>query len=177
MSLAHVSTPAPAQPQLEISGSRNFTSWLREERLSLAFSTYQTGKLFLIGVKPDGRLSVFERTRELGILRALGMRPLRLVSLILIESVFLAGVAATIGLVIGLALDAWLAIDGIDLSGSLEGGYEFAGVVIDPVIKGVIRATPIVQIVVAVFGVTLLASLWPAYRAARLRPVEAIRAE
>ncbi len=54
----------PAQPQLEISGSRNFTSWLREQRLSVAFSTYQTGKLFLIGVKPDGRLSVFERTFE-----------------------------------------------------------------------------------------------------------------
>ena len=53
-----------AAPQLEISGSRNFTSWLREQRVSLAFSTYQSGKLFLIGVKPDGRLSVFERTFE-----------------------------------------------------------------------------------------------------------------
>jgi uncharacterized protein (TIGR03032 family) len=52
------------QPQLEIAGSRNFTSWLREQRVSLAFSTYQTGKLFFIGVKPDGRLSVFERTFE-----------------------------------------------------------------------------------------------------------------
>ncbi|MDB6171286.1 MAG: Ribosomal protein acetylase RimI and related acetyltransferase [Chthoniobacteraceae bacterium] len=52
------------QPQLEISGSRNFTSWLKEQRLSLAFSTYQTGKLFLIGLKPDGKLSIFERTFE-----------------------------------------------------------------------------------------------------------------
>ncbi len=52
------------QPQLEISGSRNFTSWLKEARLSLAFSTYQSGKLFLIGLKPDGKLSVFERTFE-----------------------------------------------------------------------------------------------------------------
>ncbi len=59
-----MSTPATAQPQLEISGSRNFTSWLREQRVSLAFSTYQTGKLFLIGAKPDGKLSVFERTFE-----------------------------------------------------------------------------------------------------------------
>jgi uncharacterized protein (TIGR03032 family) len=53
-----------AAPQLEISGSRQFTSWLREQRLSIAFSTYQTGKLFLIGLKSDGRLSVFERTFE-----------------------------------------------------------------------------------------------------------------
>lgn len=51
-------------PQLEISGSRNFASWLREQRASLAFTTYQSGKLFLIGVKPDGKLSIFERTFE-----------------------------------------------------------------------------------------------------------------
>ncbi|MEQ1858392.1 MAG: TIGR03032 family protein [Chthoniobacteraceae bacterium] len=51
-------------PQLEIAGSRNFPSWLREQRASLAFTTYQTGKLFLIGVKPDGKLSIFERTFE-----------------------------------------------------------------------------------------------------------------
>ncbi len=51
-------------PQLEIAGSRNFTSWLRAQRASLAFTTYQSGKLFLIGTKPDGKLSVFERTFE-----------------------------------------------------------------------------------------------------------------
>lgn len=59
-----MSTSTPAPPQLEISGSRNFTPWLHEQRVSVAFSTYQTGKLFLIGVKPDGKLSVFERTFE-----------------------------------------------------------------------------------------------------------------
>jgi uncharacterized protein (TIGR03032 family) len=49
---------------LQINGSRNFPSWLREQGLSVAFTTYQTGKLFLIGLKPDGKLSVFERTFE-----------------------------------------------------------------------------------------------------------------
>ena len=52
----------PAQPELEISGSRQLTSWLAEQRLSFAFTTYQAGKLFLIGLNADGRLSVFERT-------------------------------------------------------------------------------------------------------------------
>src|SRR5207253_2284089 len=54
--------PAPATPALELFGSRQFTAWLAEQRVSLAFSTYQTGKLFLIGLQPDGRLSIFERT-------------------------------------------------------------------------------------------------------------------
>ena len=48
--------------KLEISGSRQFVSWLAETNLSLAFTTYQTGKVFLIGLQPTGRLSIFERT-------------------------------------------------------------------------------------------------------------------
>jgi uncharacterized protein (TIGR03032 family) len=49
-------------PQLELTGSRQFTSWLTEQKASLAFTTYQSGKLFLIGMQDNGRLSVFERT-------------------------------------------------------------------------------------------------------------------
>lgn len=49
-------------PLLEVVGSRQFPAWLAEQRVSLAFTTYQTGKLFLIGLQPNGRLSVFERT-------------------------------------------------------------------------------------------------------------------
>jgi hypothetical protein len=51
-----------ATPQLELMGSRHFPAWLAGHRVSLAFTTYQSGKLFLIGLQPDGRLSVFERT-------------------------------------------------------------------------------------------------------------------
>ncbi|MEO1091108.1 MAG: TIGR03032 family protein [Pseudomonadota bacterium] len=45
-----------------MTGSRLFTAWLAGEGASLAFTTYQAGKLFLIGLQPDGRLSIFERT-------------------------------------------------------------------------------------------------------------------
>ena len=49
-------------PSLTLQGSRLFTSWLSTIKASIAFTTYQAGKLFLIGLQPDGRLSVFERT-------------------------------------------------------------------------------------------------------------------
>jgi uncharacterized protein (TIGR03032 family) len=45
-----------------MTGSRLFESWLAGARASIAFTTYQAGKLFLIGTKPDGGLSVFERS-------------------------------------------------------------------------------------------------------------------
>jgi uncharacterized protein (TIGR03032 family) len=62
-------TNSSQQPQLEIMGSRQFPEWLAEQNISLAFTTYQTGKLFLIGLQPNGRLSIFERTFN----RAMGL--------------------------------------------------------------------------------------------------------
>ncbi len=56
------SLDAVATPKVEITTSRQFPEWMAEQRLSLAFTTYQAGKLFLIGLNPKGRLSVFERT-------------------------------------------------------------------------------------------------------------------
>lgn len=53
--------PAPA-PWVEITASRQFPEWMAQSRLSLAFTTYQSGKLFLVGLKADGKLAVFERT-------------------------------------------------------------------------------------------------------------------
>jgi uncharacterized protein (TIGR03032 family) len=50
------------EPKLEIDCSRQFPEWLIEQKISLAFTTYQSGKLFLIGLRPDRRLSVHERT-------------------------------------------------------------------------------------------------------------------
>ena len=51
-----------AGPKFKLTASRQFTAWLADQCVSLAFTTYQTGKLLLIGLRPDGRLSVFERT-------------------------------------------------------------------------------------------------------------------
>ncbi|MFO1337092.1 MAG: TIGR03032 family protein [Burkholderiaceae bacterium] len=67
-----MTTPDPsATPRLEISTSRQFLAWLAEHRVSLAFSTYQIGKLFLVGLKPGGGLSVFERSFN----RCMGLCP------------------------------------------------------------------------------------------------------
>lgn len=60
---------APEPPSLSVTTSRQFVGWLAELRCGIAFSTYQAGKLFLLGLQPNGRLSVFERTFE----RAMGL--------------------------------------------------------------------------------------------------------
>ncbi len=62
------STPQ-GDPVFELTTSRQFESWLAESGASLAFTTYQVGKIFFIGLKDDGKLSVFTRTLE----RCMGM--------------------------------------------------------------------------------------------------------
>jgi uncharacterized protein (TIGR03032 family) len=57
------------EEKFALSASRHFPQWLASTGGSIAFTTYQAGKLFLIGLRDDGRLSVFERTfpRSMGI--------------------------------------------------------------------------------------------------------------
>ncbi|MFN7229792.1 MAG: TIGR03032 family protein [Synechococcaceae cyanobacterium] len=64
---ARTATP----PSFEITTSRQLLAWLAEQKLSLAFTTYQIGKLFALGLKANGELAVFERTFN----RCMGLCP------------------------------------------------------------------------------------------------------
>ena len=64
-----VAASAADEPWVQVTGSPRLWSWLAEHQVSLAFTTYQTGKLFLLGRHPEGRLAVFERTFN----RAMGL--------------------------------------------------------------------------------------------------------
>ena len=116
-------------------------------------------------------MTVFERTREIGILMAIGFGRRRLVAAIVTEAlvVTLLGVAA--GFAMALA-GVWALGDGIDLSRFSEGLTAYGiGTRIVPVLRQADFSAPIgVAIVTAV-----LASAWPAWRAVRLRPAEAVR--
>src|SRR4051794_10794315 len=68
-SLAETAPSATTTRQFELLASRQFTAWLAEQRLALACTTYQLGKLFLLGLQPDGRLTLFERSFD----RAMGL--------------------------------------------------------------------------------------------------------
>jgi ABC-type lipoprotein release transport system permease subunit len=116
-------------------------------------------------------MAVFERTREIGLIQALGMKPGLILLQVLIESFFLLSV----GLVLGNVL-SWLSIipirDGWDISGLGVEGLEYAGM--STILYPVVQASDVIisNLVVIVLG--LIASLYPAWRAARHVPVEAI---
>jgi ABC-type lipoprotein release transport system permease subunit len=116
-------------------------------------------------------MAVYERTREIGILMAIGMRPRRLLAMILAESVVLTTLG--LGLGYGVALASVAALhNGIDLSFWAKGLTAVgAGTRIVPVIRSYDVVIPIAIAMLT----AVAASLWPALRAARLRPAEAVR--
>lgn len=123
------------------------------------------------GILNTTLMAVFERMREFGLLKALGMRPGRIVKGILTESFFILVCGQVVGNLLGLASCWALSFHGLDLSG-LAQGAEYAGLsrVIYPDIwlKDVVSA----NLVVLLLG--LVVCLYPAVKAARFTPVEAM---
>lgn len=117
-------------------------------------------------------ISIGERTHEIGVLMAVGMTRARLMAVIVLESFFIAVVAVAAGLAAGAALVGWFNARGIDLSAFAEGMDLFG---MAHVIRPVLVAADVGSAVAGTFAIAVLFSLLPAWRAARLVPVEALR--
>jgi len=116
-------------------------------------------------------MAVFERIREFGLLKALGMRPWWIIKEVLSESFFLLVMGMAIGNTLGLLSIFVLSGSGIDLS-ALAAGTEYFGMtrVIYPAFSG--KDVAMANLMVFILG--LLVSVYPAAKAARFTPVEAL---
>ncbi len=127
--------------------------------------------LIAIGVVNTQLAAVFERTREFGLLQALGFRPGWIVLEVSLEAVQIIGFGVIVG-----ALAAVLTVygfkDGISLSG-LSAGADFLGM--ERVLYPRIDPTEFVTTIAVIWGLGVLTALWPARRAARFDVIEAMR--
>jgi ABC-type lipoprotein release transport system permease subunit len=116
-------------------------------------------------------MAVFERIREFGLLKALGMRPWWIIKEVLAESFFLLVIGMAIGNTLGLLSVLALSGSGIDLS-ALAAGTEYFGMarVIYPAVS--VKDVAMANLMVFILG--LLVSGYPAAKAARFTPVEAL---
>ncbi|MHB8876526.1 MAG: ABC transporter permease [Myxococcaceae bacterium] len=124
-----------------------------------------------LGVFNAMTMSVFERTRELGVLASLGTRPRRLLGMVLLESLW----QGTLGFALGVAIAAAVlyGIGSADLGATMGG--DVMGVRMPSHIPLGLYPGALKGAVITSFFTALLGALLPALRAARLKPVEALR--
>ncbi|GAB4246746.1 MAG: ABC transporter permease [Acidobacteriota bacterium] len=123
-----------------------------------------------VGILNTVLMAVLERTREFGVLRSLGTRRGQLIALVLLETACLTLLAAGAGSLVALGVNSWLAETGIALPQPITyGGMQFSHMYSEV-------SAPCFYIPAAAFLATaLLVSLGPAWRAAHMRPAEALR--
>lgn len=118
-------------------------------------------------------MAVLERTREFGVMLALGISRARLLGLVLLEAMMLGGLGLLAGNLLGLAVTAFFARSGIDLGAFGAALRTMPG--LEDVIFPVIRPERSAMVSLAVFATACLTALYPAAKAALLEPVTAIR--
>ena len=130
------------------------------------------------GIANTAMMSTFERTREFGMLLAIGLRPARVVRMVLIESVLLGLMGVVIGSLAGTGLVLLTARTGINyaaLAGMESADIAFGGMSISYIIYPRFELRHILFGFIAVTITSILASTWPATLAARLEPAKAMR--
>lgn len=117
-------------------------------------------------------MSILERRQELGMMMALGMNRFRVFRLIMLETIFLVLTACPFGILLAFLTVAYFGRKGIDLSSFSETLENFG---YDAITYPVIRAPQLIRVIIMVIITALISSLFPARRALKLKPAEAIK--
>ena len=148
---------------------------LLTEKMSVFMRTFFSlifGIAASLGVMNTMIMSTYDRMREFGIIRAIGTTPWRILKQVSLEAILLTTIASVIGAVVGLSIALYFQKYGFDVSGG--GNMSFGGVVMDPVWRASVSVGIVLLPIVLLMLVSIVASIYPASIAARIKPVEAI---
>jgi ABC-type lipoprotein release transport system permease subunit len=117
-------------------------------------------------------MAVFERTREIGVLAAIGMKGVRIMLQFLAEAALLATGGVVGGLIIGILAFAYF-----NRYGFYIGNFGISGMLMGDTIYAYLTLQSVISLTIVTYVITLVASLYPAIMAARLEPMEALHAQ
>jgi len=133
--------------------------------------------IVMSGVINTVLVSMLQRTREFGVLMAMGTSSGAIGAVVLIEAIFLGLLGTAVGTAGGLGLVAWFGRTGIDLSSIMDPELvEIMGeFYLDVIIFAEIDTNHLLITVLGLLAATIISAFYPAWRAMQLEPVEAIR--
>ncbi len=163
-------------PSLDVATWRDISPEVALTESSTRQTNYISFVVILIalvfGVMNTMLMGVMERTRELGVVIALGMRPGPVFAMVLVEAILLSIIGGLTGIAISAGSVAILAHTGIDLSFASSGLAAFG---MDTMVYPVMPPMDYAWVALLVIGTSILASLYPGVKAVRLDPIRAIR--
>jgi len=128
----------------------------------------------LFGIINTMLMAVLERTKELGMLMAIGMNKFRVFMMILLETVMLSFVGGVCGIVLGWLLNLHFGVKGIDL-GAWSTAYKSMG--FDTLVYTKLSWSISFEVAVMVILTGIIAAIYPAMKALKLKPAEAVRVD
>jgi ABC-type antimicrobial peptide transport system permease subunit len=117
-------------------------------------------------------MAVFERIREFGVLKAIGMAPGKVLRLILAESGIQTGLAMIVGVGLSIPGNWYLATQGISFAGLADASV--AGLTFNSTIHSVVSASTYTTPIITLIAIVFVAVLYPALKAAFINPIAAI---
>ncbi len=150
--------------------ARSFYDAMRADQTGAWISIVIVVMLVAFGVLNTVLMNVLERTREYGLLRAVGTKPAQIFRLVIVEVVVMALVSVIVGFIISFALNYGLSFKGMPMPVSIEyGGVTFSEMYTEVNVRSYV--IPLLCVVLS----AMFISVFPAVKAARTRPAEAMR--
>ncbi len=174
-----------AEPVAAALSSSNYqiVTWQKLNELSVQFEKFAGAYmvilyLIILGITATVVtntlvMAVYERTREIGILSAIGMKGRRIMMAFLTEAALLATGGVIGGLILGGLITAWVGSVGL----TIPAAQGVTGILLGDKIFPFITASDVLSLALTAYAITLIASLYPATLAARMEPVEALHAQ
>lgn len=175
---------AQAEPVARALQSANYQilTWREQNALIVQYEDFANAYIFVLYLIVLGItatvvtntlvMAVFERTREIGILTAIGMKGRSIMAQFLTEAALLATGGVIGGLIIGGAMVAYFTINGIYI-----GDFGISGVLFEDRVYAHLTLANTIYLGLVTYIITLVASLYPATLAARMEPVEALHGQ
>lgn len=168
----------PLFPTLDVKGWRELMPEVSVAEESIDVSMIVFIIVILVGLSlaiiNTMLMAVLERVKEIGMLMAIGMNRKRVFNMILLETIFLTITGMVVGIVIASLLSLYFGKTGIDISMGSE-VYESMGYA--SIIYPVLSTKIIIEVAVMVVIASILSAIYPAWKALKLKPADAIRSD